>query len=160
MWTKWGKKPKERKYSPSWSPYCLPSFRGTKNSLGTCVYWKKKWSVSCSVTLSRLLCPWNNSGVGCLSLLQGIFPTQGSNQGLLHCRQILHHLSHQGSWTTFQISEQLNLFFLFCKVYTCINYSCLSVDTHACVSSSSKSVALLLILTLRKSPVLWVLILV
>ena len=31
------------------------------------------------------------------SLLQGIFPTQGSNLGLLHCRQILHHLSHQGS---------------------------------------------------------------
>ena len=30
-------------------------------------------------------------------LLQGIFPTQGSNLGLLHCRQILYHLSHQGS---------------------------------------------------------------
>ena len=30
------------------------------------------------------------------SLLQGIFPTQGSNPGLLHCRQILYHLSHQG----------------------------------------------------------------
>ena len=32
-----------------------------------------------------------------ISLLQGIFPTQGSNPGLLHCRPILHHLSHQGS---------------------------------------------------------------
>ena len=31
------------------------------------------------------------------SLLQGIFPNQGSNPGLLHCRQILNHLSHQGS---------------------------------------------------------------
>ena len=31
------------------------------------------------------------------SFLQGIFPTQGSNLGLPHCRQILHHLSHQGS---------------------------------------------------------------
>ena len=31
------------------------------------------------------------------SLLQGIFPTQGSNPGLLHCRQILYHLRHQGS---------------------------------------------------------------
>ena len=30
-------------------------------------------------------------------LLQGIFPTQGVNPGLLHCRQILYHLSHQGS---------------------------------------------------------------
>ena len=50
---------------------------------------------------TRLLCPWNspgkNTGVGCRSLLQGIVPTQGSNLGLSHCRQILHHLSHQGS---------------------------------------------------------------
>ena len=35
--------------------------------------------------------------VGRLSLFQGIFPTQESNQGLLHCRQILYCLSHQGS---------------------------------------------------------------
>ena len=45
--------------------------------------------------------PWNspgqNTGVGSLSLLQGIFPTQGSNPGLLHCRQILYQLSHKGS---------------------------------------------------------------
>ena len=50
---------------------------------------------------SRLLCPWDfpdkNTGVGCHALLQGIFPTQGSNPGLLHCRQILYCLSHQGS---------------------------------------------------------------
>ena len=31
-----------------------------------------------------------------LSILQGIFPTQGSNPGLLHWRQIVYHLSHQG----------------------------------------------------------------
>ena len=37
-----------------------------------------------------------NTGVGSLSLLQGIFPTQESNWGLLHCRQILYQLSHQG----------------------------------------------------------------
>ena len=35
--------------------------------------------------------------MSCHSLLQGIFPTQGLNLGLLHCRQILYHLSHQGS---------------------------------------------------------------
>jgi len=35
--------------------------------------------------------------VGSLSLLQGIFPTQGSNPGLLHCRWILYQLSYQGS---------------------------------------------------------------
>ena len=36
--------------------------------------------------------PGKNTGVGCRALLQGIFPTQGSNPGLPHCR-----LSHQGS---------------------------------------------------------------
>ena len=49
----------------------------------------------------RLLCPWDspgkNTGAGCHALLQGIFLTQGSNSGLLHCRQILYHMSHQGS---------------------------------------------------------------
>ena len=38
-----------------------------------------------------------NTGVGSLSLLQRIFPTQELNQGLLHCRQILYQLSYQGS---------------------------------------------------------------
>ena len=50
---------------------------------------------------TRLLCSWNspgkNNGVGCHLLPQGIFPTQGLNLGLLHCRQILYHLSHQGN---------------------------------------------------------------
>ena len=40
--------------------------------------------------------PGHNTGVGSLSLHQGIFPTQGLNPGLLHCRQILYQLSHQG----------------------------------------------------------------
>ena len=39
--------------------------------------------------------PGKNTAVGCHALLQGIFPTQGSNSGLLHCRQILYYLSHQ-----------------------------------------------------------------
>ena len=47
------------------------------------------------------LCPWNspgkNTGVGSYSLFQGIFLTQGLNLGPPHCRQILCHLSHQGS---------------------------------------------------------------
>ena len=43
--------------------------------------------------------PGKNTEVGCHALLHGIFPTQGSNPGLLHCRQILYHLSHQGSPT-------------------------------------------------------------
>ena len=67
----------------------------------------------CSVTKSCLTlcnpmdstlqgsCLWNspgkNTGVGCHSLFQRIFLTQGSNLSLLHCRWILYHLSHQGS---------------------------------------------------------------
>ena len=49
----------------------------------------------------ELYSPWNspdqNTGVGSCSLLQGIFPTQGSNSGLPHCMQILYQLSHSGS---------------------------------------------------------------
>ena len=50
---------------------------------------------------TRLLCPWDSpikdTGVGCHALFQGIVSTQGLNPGLLHCRWILYHLSHQGS---------------------------------------------------------------
>ena len=54
--------------------------------------------------------PGQNTGVGSCSLLQGIFPTQGSNPGLPHCRQILYQLSHQGSprilhWVAFPFSS-------------------------------------------------------
>ena len=41
--------------------------------------------------------PGQNTRVGSLALLQGIFPTQGSNPGLLHCVWILYQLSHRGS---------------------------------------------------------------
>ena len=41
--------------------------------------------------------PGKNTGVGFHAFLQGIFPTQGSNPDLPHCRRILKHLSHQGS---------------------------------------------------------------
>ena len=66
-----------------------------------------KWSegeslsvVSDSLRPRGLYNPWNcpgqNTGVDSLSLLQGIFPTQGSNPGLPHCRRIPYQLSHQG----------------------------------------------------------------
>ena len=78
-------------------------------------------SESCSVVSSSLLphglySPWNflgqNTGMGSLSLLQGIFPTQGLNSGLLHCRQILYQLSHKGSprtleWVAYPFSNSL-----------------------------------------------------
>ena len=68
--------------------------------------WFIMWSKSCSVMSDSLwphglYSPWNspsqNTGVGSLYLLQGIFPTQGSNTGLPHCRRILYQLSHKGS---------------------------------------------------------------
>ena len=80
-------------------------FESTNSILFNIFY--RKWIseshsvVSDSLRSHGLYCPWNspgqNTGVGSLSLLQGIFPTQGSNSGLLHCRQILYLLNHQGS---------------------------------------------------------------
>ena len=79
-----------------------------------------KVSESCSVfhyyslRPHRLYSPWNspgqNTGVGSLSPLPGIFPTQGSNPGLPHCRQILYELSHKGSprrleWVAYPFSS-------------------------------------------------------
>ena len=60
---------------------------------------------------SPLNSPGQNSGVGSHSLLQGIFPTQGSNPGLPHYRQILYQLSHQGSprilgWVAYPFSRR------------------------------------------------------
>ena len=60
--------------------------------------------------------PWNSPGQkpgswSSLSLLQGIFPTQGSNPGLPHCRRILYQLSHKGSprileWVDYPFSSR------------------------------------------------------
>ena len=55
--------------------------------------------------------PGQNTGVGSCSLLQGIFPTQGSNPGLSHYRGILYQLSHQGSprileWVVYAFSSE------------------------------------------------------
>ena len=56
--------------------------------------------MSDSLRPHKLHCPWNspvrNTGVGSLSLLQGIVPAQELNRDLLHCRQILYQLSYQG----------------------------------------------------------------
>ena len=62
--------------------------------------WKSLSHVWLFATPWTIYSPWNspgqNTGVGGLSLLQGIFSTQGSNPGLLHCRRILYQLSYQG----------------------------------------------------------------
>ena len=59
---------------------------------------------------SLWILPGHNTGVGSLSFLQGIFPTQGSNPGLPHCRQILYQLSYKGSprileWVAYSFSS-------------------------------------------------------
>ena len=79
------------------------------NSLQNYIYfWSAGDSHSVSDSLrpsglkpTRHLCPWTfsskNTGVGCHALLKGLFHTQQLNPGLLHCKYILYHLSHQGS---------------------------------------------------------------
>ena len=78
---------------------------------------KWKWNSLSHVWLlvtHGLYSPWNspgqNPGVGSLSLLQGIFPTQGSNPGLPHCRWVLYQLSHKGNprmleWVAYPFSS-------------------------------------------------------
>ena len=62
-------------------------------------------------TLQSMKFPGQNTGAGSHSLLQGIFPNQGLNPGLLHCRQILYQLCHQGSprtleWVVYPFSSR------------------------------------------------------
>ena len=61
--------------------------------------------------------PGKNTGVGCHTFLQGIFPTQGLNPGLLHCRWILYHQSHQKSqYLVIGLQKQslMSLYFWIC----------------------------------------------
>ena len=70
--------------------------------------------MSDSLQPQGLYSPWNspgqNTGMGSLSLLQGIFPSQRSNLGLLYCRRFLYQLSHKGSprileWVAYPFSS-------------------------------------------------------
>ena len=68
-------------------------------------------------TIARLLCSWDspgkNTGMGCHALLQGIFPTLGSNPGLPNRRQILYQLSHQGSPHQLTLSLPADILLIF-----------------------------------------------
>ena len=89
-----------------------------QKAMASCIY-LLKWCESCSFMSDSLwphglYSPWNspgqNTGVGSLSLLQGIFPTQGSNPGLPHYRQILYQLNYKGSpgileWVAYPFSS-------------------------------------------------------
>ena len=73
-----------------------------------------KVKVKVTQSCPTFVIPWNspgqNTGMGSLSLLQELFPTQGLNPGLPHCRQILYQLSHKGSprileWVAYPFSR-------------------------------------------------------
>ena len=68
--------------------------RGCKNAKWSEVKWKV--AQLCLTLCEPFIDLSQNTGVDSLFLRQGIFPTQGSNPGLLHCRQILYQLSHKG----------------------------------------------------------------
>ena len=84
-----------------------------KNHQGCKWKWKllsHVWLVATLWTIQSMDFPGQNTGVGSLSLLQGIFPTQIFNPGCPHCRQILDQLSHQGSpwileWVAYPFSR-------------------------------------------------------
>ena len=66
---------------------------GKGNGVGENQGWKA--TQSCPTLCHPWNSPGQNTGVGSPSLLQGIFPTQESNPGLPHCRQILYQLGHK-----------------------------------------------------------------
>ena len=77
-----------------------------------------------------LLCPWissvKNTGVGCHSLYQGIFLTQGSNPSLPHCRQILYCLSHHE-----ERKPHINLYLYVCVCVCVCVYIYILLFIHA-----------------------------
>ena len=86
-----------------------------KHLLFLLLFYISKWKSLSRVWLFLLYSSWNSPGentrVGSLSLLQGIFPSQGSNPGLPHCRQILYQLSHKRSprileWVAYPFSSR------------------------------------------------------
>ena len=76
-----------------------------------------------------------NTEVDSLSLLQGIFPTQGSNSGLPHCRQILYQLNHEKTWLKhyLTIMFEIRSYFYF---YFILHHFRVSVKTHLVVLKS------------------------
>ena len=99
--------------------------------------------VSDSLWPHGLYSPWNspgqNSGLGSLSLLQGIFPTQGLNPGLPHCRQNLYQVSHKGNprileWVAYPFSRGSS------RPRNWIGVSCIESSLPTEISGKSSSV--------------------
>ena len=102
----WVQKYKPNQQQTRLSPHSALPIRGKqrkkerkkeRKSLSHARLFATPWILACT----KLLLPWDfqgkSTGVGCHFLLQGIFPTEGLNPGLSHCRQTLYRLSHQGS---------------------------------------------------------------
>ena len=100
--------------------------------------WFSHMPESClTLATHGLLRPWDspgkNTGVGCHFPLQEIFPTQGSNLSLLHCRQILYQLSCEGSPYQYSHSNSLSR-------HSCgISFSILLLSTCLCLWIQSRS---------------------
>ena len=103
--------------------------------------------VSDSLQPPGLYSPWNspgqNTGIGSLSLLRRIFPTQGLYPGLLHCRRLLYQLSHKGSlrkleWVVYPFSSGSSSYIYKPKLYIATHilygkiyrYMSLSIERH------------------------------
>ena len=79
---------------------------------------------SCMVNMN-IHCLCKSTGVDYHFLLQRTFPTQGSNPGLLHCRQTLYHLSHKQSPFVAYRYQELQMFAkVKCKVWNKISFMC------------------------------------
>ena len=86
-------------FLPKWrkiSVFDINKWKWTCESLSCVWLFVTPWTVSQPGSSVHGDSPGKNTRVGCTSLLQEIFLTQGLNPNLLHCRQILYHLSHQG----------------------------------------------------------------
>ena len=81
------------------------------------MWWKSFSHVQLFVTLWTIQSPGQNTRAGNLSLFQGIFPTQGLNPGLLHCKQILYQLSHKGSPVYVVASISIFIIKYYCTIW-------------------------------------------
>ena len=107
----------------TWNTYifriwkCIYPYTHTHTHTWKGIVWKMKWSESHSVESDSLWLynlwnsPGQNTGVGSLSLLQGMYPTQGLNPRFPHCRWILYQMSHKGSpsiqgWLAYPFSSR------------------------------------------------------
>ena len=121
----------ERQTLFSWAPKSVQTLTAAMKLKDTCSLEEKIWQI-CVLCLIAQLCltlcdpmnysppgspvhgdsPGKNTRVDCHALLQGIFPTQGLNPGLPHCRQILYCLSHS-DFIYFKLNQMIKCIFIF-----------------------------------------------